>query len=112
MEEDGQRFIDMMTSAGLKVQQRPVQVRHLDLFLKTIDDLTPELKQARDEISPSAEVGPTEHNPSPELEIRMNNACCTFFPGMGEAFKPGTKVVTYPENMQGAALGMNVVQSW
>ncbi|CAD7957564.1 unnamed protein product [Amoebophrya sp. A120] len=30
---------------------------------------------------------------------------------MQEVFRPGTKVVTYPENLQGAALGATVVQS-
>lgn len=72
--------------------QRPVAVRELDSFIDTVERHTAAIQEQQDEIA------------------KLNT--CSFFPGMQEAYLPGTKVVTFPENMQGAPLGATVVQSY
>ena len=69
-----------------------VKVDGLDDFLSKIEDLSPSLKQARDEIEQDQSV--------------------SFYPGLGEFFRPGTKVLCHPEGMEGSPLGASIVQSW
>ncbi|KAG7367454.1 phospholipid-translocating P-type ATPase, flippase [Nitzschia inconspicua] len=69
-----------------------VHVEGLDEFLAKIEELTPALKQARDEIE--------------------NDQTVSFFPGLGEFFTPGSKLLCHPEGMEGSPLGCSCVQSW
>ncbi|KAL7573806.1 hypothetical protein ACA910_007832 [Epithemia clementina (nom. ined.)] len=82
------------TSNGNKnpYQIPQVRVEGLEDFLQTIEQLVPTLKQARDEIEQTQSVN--------------------FFPGLGELFCPGSKVLCYPEGMEGSPLGCSCVQSW
>jgi hypothetical protein len=70
-----------------------VRVDGLDDFLNKVETLYPSLQQARDEIQQTQTV--------------------SFYPGLGELFCPGSKLLCYPEGM-GAAnpLGCSCVQSW
>jgi hypothetical protein len=69
-----------------------IHVDSLDNFLATIDSLEPALKTARDEID--------------------NTQTVSFYPGLGELFRPGSKLLCYPEGMEGSPLGCSCVQSW
>eukprot|EP00339_Tiarina_fusa_P008612 CAMPEP_0117017234 /NCGR_PEP_ID=MMETSP0472-20121206/13487_1 /TAXON_ID=693140 ORGANISM="Tiarina fusus, Strain LIS" /NCGR_SAMPLE_ID=MMETSP0472 /ASSEMBLY_ACC=CAM_ASM_000603 /LENGTH=865 /DNA_ID=CAMNT_0004721545 /DNA_START=151 /DNA_END=2749 /DNA_ORIENTATION=+ len=69
-----------------------VSVEGLDDFLNKIEELTPALKQARDEIE--------------------NDQSVSFYPGLGEFFRPGSRLLCHPEGMEGSPLGCSCVQSW
>lgn len=69
-----------------------VEVEHLSEFLQEIDRLTPSLAAARHEIESKQTV--------------------SFFPGLGELFSPGSRVVSFPEGMEGSPLGCSCVQCW
>jgi DNA replication protein DnaC len=69
-----------------------VHVEGLDEYLAKIEKLTPALKQARDEIE--------------------NDQTVSFFPGLGEFFTPGSKLICHPEGMEGSPLGCSCIQSW
>ena len=69
-----------------------VRVEGLTEFLQTIETLVPDLQKARDEIEQTQSV--------------------SFYPGLGELFSPGSKVLCYPEGMEGSPLGCSCVQSW
>jgi len=69
-----------------------VRVDGLTEFLAEIEKLVPGLEQARDEIE----------------QVRT----VSFYPGLGELFCPGSKLLCYPEGMEGSPLGCSCVQSW
>ena len=69
-----------------------VHVEGLTEFLQQVDRLVPALQQARDEIEQTQTV--------------------SFYPGLGELFCPGSKLLCYPEGMEGSPLGCSCVQSW
>ena len=69
-----------------------VVIDGLDEFLSAIEEAVPELQIARTEIETSQSV--------------------SFYPGLGELFCPGSKLVCYPEGMEGSPLGVSCVQSW
>lgn len=69
-----------------------IQVKGLDELLEQIERFVPELKQARDEI--------------------LNTQSVSFYPGLGELFVPGSKLLCYPEGMEGTPVGCSCVQSW
>jgi len=69
-----------------------VRINGLDELLATIEKAVPQLKTARQEIKTSHSV--------------------SFYPGLGELFCPGSKLVCYPEGMEGSPLGCSCVQSW
>ncbi|KAL3908636.1 MAG: hypothetical protein SGILL_008411 [Bacillariaceae sp.] len=69
-----------------------VRVEGLDEYLLKIEELTPALKQAREEIETHQTV--------------------SFYPGLGELFTPGSKLLCHPEGMEGSPLGCSCVQSW
>jgi len=69
-----------------------VRVEGLSDFLAQIEKLVPALQQARDELE--------------------NTQTVSFYPGLGELFCPGSKLLCYPEGMEGSPLGCSCVQSW
>lgn len=69
-----------------------IRVDGLEEFLQEIETLFPSLQQARDDIEQSQTV--------------------SFYPGLGELFCPGSKLLCYPEGMEGSPLGCSCVQSW
>lgn len=69
-----------------------IQIEGLAEFLQEIEKLVPSLSVARDEIEETHSV--------------------SFHPGLGELFVPGSKLICYPEGMEGAPLGVSTVQSW
>ena len=69
-----------------------IKVDGLDDFLRALEDLTPALRIAREEIERTQTV--------------------SFYPGLGELFTPGSKLVCYPDGMGGAPVGCSCVQSW
>uniref|UniRef100_A0A7S0F7J8 AAA+ ATPase domain-containing protein n=1 Tax=Pseudo-nitzschia arenysensis TaxID=697910 RepID=A0A7S0F7J8_9STRA len=69
-----------------------VAIDGLDDFLFKIEEAVPELAVARTEIETTQSV--------------------SFYPGLGELFCPGSKLVCYPEGMEGSPLGCSCVQSW
>lgn len=69
-----------------------LRVDGLDEFLQMLEDLTPALAQARQEIQETQTV--------------------SFYPGLGELFTPGSKLVCFPDGMEGVAMGCSCVQSW
>jgi DNA replication protein DnaC len=69
-----------------------IKVEGLDEFLAEIEVRMPLLQQARNEIEQTQTV--------------------SFYPGLGELFCPGTKLLCYPEGMEGSPLGCSCVQSW
>lgn len=69
-----------------------VKVEGLDDFLREVDRLNPSLQQARDEIKDTQTV--------------------SFYPGLGELFCPGSRLLSYPEGMEGSPVGCSIVQSW
>lgn len=69
-----------------------VAVDRLDDFLDQVEEAVPELGVARTEIETTQSV--------------------SFYPGLGELFCPGSKLVCYPEGMEGSPLGCSCVQSW
>lgn len=69
-----------------------VHVEGLEDFLQEIDKLVPLLKQARAEIEETQAV--------------------SFYPGLGELFHPGSKLICHPEGMEGSPLGCSCLQSW
>ena len=69
-----------------------VRVEGLKDFLKEIEQQYPDLAQARSEIEQTQSV--------------------SFFPGLGELFCPGSKLICHPEGMEGSPLGCSCVQSW
>mmetsp|Transcript_37504 Transcript_37504/g.78563 ORF Transcript_37504/g.78563 Transcript_37504/m.78563 type:complete len:883 (+) Transcript_37504:154-2802(+) len=69
-----------------------VRVEGIASFLSTIETLSPALSAARAEISQSSTV--------------------SFRPGLGELFSPGSRLVCFPEGMEGTPLGVRCVQSW
>ncbi|CAB9527803.1 AAA family ATPase [Seminavis robusta] len=87
--------LDTKTTTGnddnpYKIPQ--IQVDGLDDFLQEVERLNPMLQQAREEIKESQSV--------------------SFYPGLGELFCPGSKVLCFPEGMEGSPLGCSIVQSW
>ena len=69
-----------------------IVVEGLDNFLEEIERLNPSLQQARDEIESTQTV--------------------SFYPGLGELFCPGSKLLVHPDGMEGSPLGCSLVQSW
>ena len=69
-----------------------VRVEGLSDFLNKIEELVPALAAARDEIEKAQTV--------------------SFHPGLGELFSPGSRLVCFPEGMEGSPLGVQCVQSW
>eukprot|EP00934_Nitzschia_sp_Nitz4_P000117 Nitzschia sp. Nitz4//scaffold13_size275219//17585//20152//NITZ4_000837-RA/size275219-processed-gene-0.122-mRNA-1//-1//CDS//3329535903//117//frame0 len=69
-----------------------IRVDGLDDFLQALEDLTPSLAKARQEITETHSV--------------------SFYPGLGELFTPGSKLVCFPDGMEGVAMGCSCVQSW
>ena len=69
-----------------------VSIAGLDDLLEAIEGAVPELAAARAEIEGTQSV--------------------SFYPGLGELFGPGAKLVCYPEGMEGSPLGVSCVQSW
>ena len=69
-----------------------VRVDGLDEFLKQVETLCPSLQQARHEIHQTQSV--------------------SFYPGLGELFCPGSKLLCYPQGMESSPLGCSVVQAW
>lgn len=69
-----------------------VCVDGLDDFLETVEEHAPCLQQARDEINANRNVN--------------------FFPGLAEWFCPGSKLVCFPEDMDGTPVGCTVIQNW
>jgi DNA replication protein DnaC len=69
-----------------------IRVDGLEEFLQEIETLFPSLQQARDDIEHTQTV--------------------SFYPGLGELFCPGSKLLCYPEGMEGSPLGCSCVQSW
>jgi len=69
-----------------------VRVDGLDDFLKEIERLYSSLARARSEIAETQTV--------------------SFYPGLGELFSPGAKLLCFPEGMEGSSLGCSCVQSW
>jgi len=93
----GQTHHDLMeqrkTGNNNKVIRIPqVDVEQLDEFLETLDTLVPELARSRKEIEETQSV--------------------SFYPGLGEFFTPGSKILCFPDGMEGSPLGCTVVQSW
>jgi hypothetical protein len=85
------------TPKGIDKDKNPfhipqVYVDGLDDFLAMVDTLEPALKTARDEIITTQSV--------------------SFYPGLGELFCPGSKLLCYPDGMDGSPLGCSIVQSW
>lgn len=69
-----------------------IRVDGLDDFLHEIEQHAPTLAQARKEIDETQSV--------------------SFYPGLGELFSPGSKLLCHPEGMEGSPLGCSCVQSW
>lgn len=69
-----------------------VRVDGLDEFMQALEDWSPPLAQARKEIEETQTV--------------------SFYPGLGELFTPGSKLVCFPDGMEGVAMGCSCVQSW
>ena len=69
-----------------------IRVEGLTQFLDEIENLVPALALARAEIEETQAV--------------------SFHPGLGELFTPGSKLICYPEGMEGTPLGVSTVQSW
>jgi hypothetical protein len=69
-----------------------IRVNGLDDFLQALEDLTPALLKARNEIEETQTV--------------------SFYPGLGELFTPGSKLVCFPDGMEGIPVGCSCVQSW
>ena len=69
-----------------------IHVDGLDDFLKDVEKLYPDLQQARKEIEETQSV--------------------SFYPGLGELFAPGSKLICYPEGMEGSPLGCSCIQGW
>jgi ATPase family associated with various cellular activities (AAA) len=69
-----------------------IHVKGLEAFLQALEDLTPSLSMARNEIKETQTV--------------------SFFPGLGELFTPGSKLVCFPDGMEGIPVGCSCVQSW
>lgn len=69
-----------------------VRVEGLSDFLAAVEERTPALAAARDEIATSSNV--------------------SFHPGLGELFHPGSRLVCFPEGMEGTPLGVRCVQCW
>eukprot|EP00978_Attheya_sp_CCMP212_P042804 scaffold267418_cov47-Attheya_sp.AAC.1 len=67
-----------------------VHVQGLDEFLQEIETQAPSLHQARHEIDTTQTV--------------------SFYPGLGELFCPGSKLLCFPEGV--GELGCSIVQSW
>jgi len=61
-----------------------VKVDGLDAFLQEVERLNPSLQTAREEIQESQTV--------------------SFYPGLGELFCPGSRLLCYPEGMEGSPL--------
>jgi len=86
-----------LTTAGAREDNNPflipqVVVEGLDDFLAEIEKRTPALQQARDEIETTQTV--------------------SFYPGLGELFCPGSKLLVCADGMEGRTLGGSLVQSW
>ena len=69
-----------------------VIVEGLDDFLQEVEKQTPALEKARQEIHQTQTV--------------------SFFPGLGELFSPGSKLICHPDGMEGLPLGLSSVQCW
>jgi hypothetical protein len=69
-----------------------IRVEGLTDFLQEIEALVPALAAARSEMEETQTV--------------------SFHPGLGELFLPGSKLICYPEGMEGTPLGVSVVQTW
>ena len=99
------RFMELLSKCGVyqKVSELILQavgkgsaptivVHQLDDLLNMIEDQTPSLAIARQEIADTQTV--------------------SFFPGLGELFPPGADLVCYPDGTEGTPLGCQVVQCW
>jgi len=69
-----------------------IRVEGITDFLKTMEEVSPNLANAREEIASSSTV--------------------SFYPGLGELFSPGSQLICFPEGMEGTPLGVRCVQSW
>lgn len=88
--EEGQRFLEITAALGVKATERPVQIDSLETLIQMVE--------AR----------------APDLELHRSNLASGIseFLGLSELYKPGTKVMVLPDGLQGAALGLRVLQSW
>jgi len=98
------RFMELISNCGvfqrvselilknLRQESLQVQVEGLDEFLQEIEKQNPSLQAARDEIN--------------------NQQTVNFYPGLGELYSPGTKVLCHPEGLEGNPLACSVVQGW
>lgn len=84
----------ILQNVGNGVSAKPIMivVDGLDTFLDAIEKQVPSIAAAREEIEFSQTV--------------------SFYPGLGELFNPGSKLVCFPEGMEGSPLGCSCVQSW
>ena len=85
--DDNKKSTNDNTIATIKVA-----IDGLNEFLSKIEEVVPELSVARTEIDTTQSV--------------------SFYPGLGELFCPGSKLVCYPEGMEGSPMGCSCVQSW
>jgi ATPase family associated with various cellular activities (AAA) len=80
------------TSSSSSIRSLSVVIDSLDSFLAMIASHAPDLAEARALISTTGTTN--------------------FYPGLGELYVPGTKVISYPGSLYGSPLGSTVVQSW
>jgi len=87
---DGQRFLEMCSSCGVKVGSRPVHIPGLDELIAALEAESEDLEEQRAEIA----LGRVQ------------------FAAMGEVFLPGARVFATPDGFSGAVVGLTVLQSW
>uniref|UniRef100_A0A7S4R359 AAA+ ATPase domain-containing protein n=3 Tax=Ditylum brightwellii TaxID=49249 RepID=A0A7S4R359_9STRA len=88
------KTVKVVNCEGVKnpYQIPKVVIPGLEEFLQEIEKYFPSLHTARKEIETSQSV--------------------SFYPGLGELFTPGSKLLCYPDGMEGSPLGCSTVQSW
>eukprot|EP00931_Biecheleriopsis_adriatica_P031440 TRINITY_DN18438_c1_g3_i1.p1 TRINITY_DN18438_c1_g3~~TRINITY_DN18438_c1_g3_i1.p1 ORF type:complete len:627 (+),score=132.34 TRINITY_DN18438_c1_g3_i1:27-1883(+) len=86
---DAQRFLEVLSSCGLKAGERPVQIHGLDELISVLEEEIPGIDEMRAEV----ELGRAQ------------------FLALHEVFKPGSKVCMQIEGL-GEHLGLRVLQCW
>lgn len=95
------RFMELLSNCGvyqqvldllLKNPTASVEVDGLDDFLAKIESLEPQLRSST---TPPAAAD-----------------TISFFPGIGELYTPGTKLLCHPEGLDGTPVGCTCVQGW
>lgn len=89
-ESEGQRFLQMISGLGVKLHGRPIHMQSLDALVEALEQHMPNREQ--------------------HLEDIARGSC--EFAGLGESYRPGAQVTTYPDGLGGSALGLTVKQSW